>query len=377
MREIFIHGHNIVSSLGITTKENFDSLKQNLSGIKNHNTGKIYGDLPLSLIDKNRFKANVQNQIKDFEAYSFFEQIMLWSAKDALSDSNIDTASERTLFIISTTKGNIEELKTKEGRVSDKVKLWHSARKIAKYFGNTNEPMVVSNACVSGVMAVNIATQLLQDALYDHVVVIGGDVVSDFVIAGFMSFHALSSNACKPFDGKRDGLTLGEASGCIVLSSELISKFSVIGGANTNDANHISGPSRTAEGLFLAIQNTLNEAQLTANDIDFISAHGTATVYNDMMESIALKRHSLDNTPTNSFKGYWGHTLGASGIIEIVATLQSMEEGLLIKSYGYETPGETETINIVKRNTPKELKSVLKTAAGFGGANSSIIIKQA
>ena len=377
MREVFIHGHNIVSSLGITTKENFDSLKQNLSGIKNHNTGKIYGDLPLSLIDKNRFKANVQNQIKDFEAYSFFEQIMLWSAKDALSDSNIDTASERTLFIISTTKGNIEKLKTKEGRESDKVKLWHSARKIAKYFGNTNEPMVVSNACVSGVMAVNIATQLLQDALYDHVVVIGGDVVSDFVIAGFMSFHALSSNACKPFDGKRDGLTLGEASGCIVLSSELISKFSVIGGANTNDANHISGPSRTAEGLFLAIQNTLNEAQLTANDIDFISAHGTATVYNDMMESIALKRHSLDNTPTNSFKGYWGHTLGASGIIEIVATLQSMEEGLLIKSYGYETPGETETINIVKRNTPKELKSVLKTAAGFGGANSSIIIKQA
>jgi len=376
MQKVYIHSHNIISSLGFNSQENFEQLKANQSGIKMHFTGNIYKELPLSLIDKQKFNTKYKDLISSLDQLTFFEQLLVASAHDALSKSGIDASSNRTVFIISTTKGNIEYLKDKAQRNSNQYSLWSSARKVATHFQNTNEPIVVSNACVSGVMAVNVATQLLQSKAYDHAVVIGGDVVSDFVISGFMSFMALSAKPCKPFDAKRDGLTLGEAAGCLVLSSKKSSDFEILGGSNTNDANHISGPSRTAEGLYLSITNALNEAQLEPKDIDFVSAHGTATVYNDMMESIALNRHGLQDTFVNSFKGYWGHTLGASGIIEIVATLKSMEEGLLIKSLGYEEAGNTESINIVSSNIEAKPKTILKTSAGFGGANSSIIIKK-
>jgi len=377
MKKVYIQSDCMISSLGLNTEENFNNLQKNISGIKMHFTGDIYKELPLSLIDKSEFIQKAKNQINEFDSYTFFEQIMLWSASDALSKSNIKADSKRTIFIISTTKGNVEFLKTPEGRQSNEFALWHSAKRISSYFENPNEPIVVSNACVSGVMAVNTANQLLQSGAYDHAVVIGADVVSDFVIAGFMSFMALSSQACKPFDDHRDGLSLGEGAGCLILSSKLPSDIFITGGANANDANHISGPSRTAEGLYLAMQNAMKEAAITADEIDYISAHGTATMYNDEMESIAIQRCGLQQVPVNSFKGYWGHTLGASGIIEIIASVKSMRENLLIKSLGFDRKDNGEALNIIAENTGKELKTLIKTAAGFGGANSAIIIQKA
>ncbi|MCK5857161.1 MAG: beta-ketoacyl synthase [Bacteroidales bacterium] len=376
MRKVYIQSDNIVSSLGITSEENFNALVDNSTGVKMNYTGNIYKELPLSLIDKEAFIKKSESSIRNFQSYTFFEQIMIWSAVDALSKVNIDASSDRTIFVISTTKGNIDNLKTKEGRQSDNYKLWYSAKRVCDYFSNNNEAVVVSNACVSGVMAVNTAAQLLQTGAFDHAVVIGADVVSDFVIAGFMSFMALSPKPCKPFDDNRDGLSLGEAAGCLVLSTEEHSDIAIIGGANANDANHISGPSRTAEGLYLAIESSMKEARITASDIDYVSAHGTATMYNDEMESIALNRHGLQQTPVNSFKGYWGHTLGASGIIEIVASIKSMENKLLIKSLGFDEKNNGEQINVISKNITKEVNIVLKTAAGFGGANSSIILKK-
>ena len=382
-QNIYIQSTNITSSLGFNTDDNFSALKQNISGIKYHNAGDVYGDLPLSLIDKKSF-ADVVGRIIDIPSnYTYFEQLLIWSAYDAISKSNIDVDSDRTIFVISTTKGNIEGLKNKEDRKSDSYKLWHSAKRVSEYFNNKNTPIIVSNACVSGVMALNVSSQLLQSKMYDNAVVIGGDVASNFVISGFMSFMALSSKACKPFDENRDGLTLGEASGCIVLSTASStntinndSSIVMAGGSNTNDANHISGPSRTGEGLFLSINNSLEEAGINASEIDFISAHGTATNYNDEMEAIALSRSNLNSTPVNSFKGYWGHTLGASGIIEVVASVESIKNSLLIKSLGFSSKGTTDKLNIVEENTEKQINTILKTSAGFGGANSSIIIKK-
>ena len=374
---IYIQGTNITSSLGFNTDENFDALKNNSSGIKKHNTGHVYGDLPLSLVNKQTLVNNISEVLENINSYTYFEQLLIWSAYDAISKSDINVESDRTIFVISTTKGNIENLKNKDNRKTDSYKLWHSAKRVSEYFNNKNIPIVVSNACVSGVMALNISSLLLQNKMYDNAIVIGGDVVSDFVISGFMSFLTLSNEACKPFDENRDGLTLGEASGCIILSTESNGANVVIaGGSNSNDANHISGPSRTGEGLFLSISNSLKEAEIKTSDIDFVSAHGTATNYNDEMEAIALSRHNLNSTPINSFKGFWGHTLGASGIIEVVASVESLKNNLLIKSLGYTNKGTTEQLNIVEENTVMEVNTILKTAAGFGGANSSIIIKK-
>lgn len=377
MEKIFIQGTNICSSLGFSTKENYDTIKKNRSGIKTQYSGDIYGDIPLSRIDKETFTSKIKSVLPSIIDYTFFEQLLIWSVFDALSNSAIDASSDKTIFVISTTKGNIEDLKNNKEEIPKTYKLWNSAQKVSKYFNNKNTPTVISNACVSGVMALNVSTQLLDVDMYDNAIVVGGDLVSDFVVSGFMSFLALSSNPCRPFDKERNGLTLGEASGCIVLSKKCNqSKFIIAGGSNTNDANHISGPSRTGEGMYLAIDNCLKESNIKPTEIDFISAHGTATNYNDEMEAIALTRHGLNNTLTNSFKGYWGHTLGASGVIEVIASVESMSDNVVIKSLGFSKQGTTDKLNIAVENEKKNLNVVLKTSAGFGGVNSAIIIRK-
>jgi len=110
--------------------------------------------------------------------------------------------------------------------------------------------------------------------------------------------------------------------------------------------------------------------------IDYISAHGTATPYNDEMESIALSRSGLDSVPVNSFKGYWGHTLGAAGIIEIAAGLHSIHNNILYKTLGYETPGTSHPISVIDHNLNASVNNFLKIASGFGGSNAALIISK-
>jgi 3-oxoacyl-[acyl-carrier-protein] synthase-1 len=145
----------------------------------------------------------------------------------------------------------------------------------------------------------------------------------------------------------------------------------IINGSGSNDANHISGPSRTGEGLFIAIKNTFE-----GEKIDFISAHGTATPYNDDMESIALYRAGINQVPVNSYKGFIGHTLGAAGIIESIYCFESMNNNLLIKTAGYENPGTVEKLNVIRENATAKLIYVLKTASGFGGSNAAVLFRK-
>jgi len=212
--------------------------------------------------------------------------------------------------------------------------------------------------------------------LYKNVIVSGCDVLSEFIVSGFQSFYSLSKSVCKPFDIDRTGLTLGEGAGTVVLSSDpdicLDPLIEIVNGAGSNDANHISGPSRTGEGLYIAI----NEVLKGSTDIDYISAHGTATPYNDDMESIALSRNNLTQIPVNSFKGFIGHTLGAAGIIESIFCFESMRENKLIKTYGLENAGTVEKINIFTENKQQPVNKVLKTASGFGGSNAAILFRK-
>jgi 3-oxoacyl-[acyl-carrier-protein] synthase-1 len=228
------------------------------------------------------------------------------------------------------------------------------------------------------VLALNYAAGLLEDGKYDHVIVSGVDIVSRFVVSGFMSFLSLSPDPCKPFDKDREGLSLGEGAGTIILSREKSNKESIVfkGGSTANDANHISGPSRNGEGSFIAIQRALKEAGVSANQIDHISAHGTATVYNDEMESISISRHALEQVPVNSFKGYWGHTLGAAGIIETAALLHEMRSNTLIRSAGYSNHGVSRPITVIDETHEKELNVCLKMASGFGGSNAAMILQK-
>jgi 3-oxoacyl-[acyl-carrier-protein] synthase-1 len=146
------------------------------------------------------------------------------------------------------------------------------------------------------------------------------------------------------------------------------------GGSVSNDANHISGPSRTGEELWLAIRRSLEQSGMDAADIDFISAHGTATRYNDEMEAKAFHLASMEHIPLNSLKGYYGHTLGAAGILESIITIHSMKENIIFPTLGYSTPGTEMPVNVVSEIRKSNLRRTLKTASGFGGCNAALIM---
>ena len=302
--------------------------------------------------------------------YTLFERLCILSAKDAIDRAGINPSDDDCIFVISTTKGNVEFLETDV--LDERCHLTTSAAKISKFFKNYNNPLVVSNACISGVCAQITAVRFLLTGKYKKAVIIGCDVLSKFIISGFQSFKALSPNECKPYDKNRVGLNLGEAAGTIVLKQTETSENSWIYVASSihNDANHISGPSRTGEGAFRVLKDILREVDV--NSVVCVNAHGTATPYNDEMESIALHRAGLDKVPVNGLKGYLGHTLGAAGIIETILSTMSLDAHVILPTRGFEECGTSYPLNISNKIQETNGKTFIKILSGFGGSNAAI-----
>jgi 3-oxoacyl-[acyl-carrier-protein] synthase I len=374
MKEIFIASDNLITSLGFSTGENLERMLGGETGILPWDDRSL-SPAPFwaSRVADDRLR-QLLSSFASPEAFTRFEQMVICSIKSALDEASIKPGDEKTLLILSTTKGNIDLLSGKKENGS--IYLWETARKIQSFFKLANEPLVVSNACVSGVLALITAARLIREGKYNRVIVAGADVVSEFVLSGFNSFLSLSNGPCKPFDKNRQGLSLGEAAGTIILTNDESDipgpvKMKIGYGFSANDANHISGPSRTGEGLYRAISRTLEKNGIK---VDYISAHGTATPYNDDMESIAINRAGLQDIPVNSFKGFWGHTLGAAGVIESIATSWCIANNRLIRTLGLEEPGVAEPVSVILENREAYLHTGLKIASGFGGSNAALII---
>lgn len=282
----------------------------------------------------------------------------------------LDEFNSETQLIFTTTKGDIEANDVREKN------LWFTAQEIAKALNLKKEPIVVSCACISGVSGVGLASQLLATGSIESALVLGADLVSDFIFSGFFSFKAISSNLCKPYHADRDGLNLGEGFAAVYLDSNSSGAIAqVCGFAESNDANHISGPSRDGEGLRIAIDKALKKANVDVSEIDAVSSHGTATVYNDEMESIAYNRMQI-KAPVTSFKAFTGHTLGAAGLIEIALCVEAFNKSVWPCMIDTENMGISGEIVLLKENLSLDLKYILKTASGFGGCNAAIVIKK-
>ncbi len=371
-RDVFVIADNIVSPIGSTTAENILSLKNGESGVRQHsNTNILPGTFSASLFSPSHIFLEEEGD------YTKFEQLLIASVTDAVRELSEIVSSERTLLIISSTKGNISLLETKahSAGLYQRIALYTSAGLVARHFGFVNTPIIISNACISGVVAIITGMRLLQSGDYDHAIVVGADVISKFVLSGFGSFQALSNELCKPFDKDRKGINLGEGAATVVLSTVANNRdnLKILGGAISNDANHISGPSRTGEELAWAINEALTEADLTNADISFISAHGTATLYNDEMEANAINIAGMQTIPVNSLKGYYGHTLGAAGLIETVVSLHSLKEGIILPTPGFQNSGVSKPLNVNAQMLKGPLTNGLKTASGFGGCNAALI----
>ena len=308
------------------------------------------------------------------------EQLMIASLHDVVQRSGVKLDA-RTGLIIATTKGNIDALAKASQFPAERAELAELGKQVASHFGIPNTPVILSNACVSGLLALVVARRFIENGTYDHVLVTTGDLLSEFVLSGFNAFQALSAEPCRPYCVRRGGINLGEAvaSALVTRDATFFSEDNVriVGSGSCNDANHISGPSRTGEGLFRSISLAMQEADVTPDDLQLISAHGTATVFNDEMESIAFKRSGLSHVPLHSLKGYFGHCLGAAGLLETLIAAQCLYQGRTIASAGFAELGVSQPLNVIIRSGDADMRRFIKTASGFGGCNTAVVFERA
>lgn len=380
MVKTFVSHNNILSSLGFDSETVIDNISNGISGLEKYEIASILPEpFCASLISLEKVEGEF-NKIGDASKFTKLEQMLILSLKNVIDASNIPL-NEKVGLLISTTKGNIDVLENESKFPESRAYLSELGKTIQNFFDFKNEAIVLSNACVSGVLALSVAKRFISERKYDHVFITSGDLVTKFILSGFNSFQALSAEPCKPYDKYRVGINLGEVAASVLVTSsaENLPKEAVeiLGDATCNDANHISGPSRTGEGLFRSVKSALKEANINANEVDYISAHGTATPFNDEMEAIAFSRLGMEQVPLNSLKGFFGHTLGASGLLETIVGMHSMEKNILFISKGFDELGVSKNINVIKNNITKKLDVFLKTASGFGGCNTAVIFKKA
>jgi len=373
---VYISDTNCITPLGFDVASNWNAMLEGQSGIKQHSKLGMLENFYASRIEDEKLNESFSKIESNVAGFTRLEKMMILALKPLVDRQKI---TSKTAFVFSTTKGNVTLLDDERVSISE-AKLATLAQKIATYFGFLTQPIVISNACVSGIMAVAISKRMMQAGAYDDAFIVAGDEISEFVLSGFNSFQAMSAKPCKPYDNCRDGVTLGEAVAAVYMTKTAsinnAFQYKVIGDGAINDANHISGPSRTGEGLFRSMNSAFKEANISTQSIGFISAHGTATLYNDEMEAIAFNRKEMGMTPLHSLKGYYGHTLGASGLLETVMAIESANNNQLIPSLGFEELGVSQSVNIIRNFEAKEINYFLKTASGFGGCNTAVIFEK-
>lgn len=361
----YIIADNIISPLGETSEENYLSVKAGRSGIRAYEPGTC--NIPEGFYASLLFE--------DFETLALRSaQKAIANAQKTMGNARLELKGKRTAFILSSTKGNIEE----------NISLADSAQKIASQLGIDAKPIVVCNACISGLSALILGNRLIDSGLYDAAIVCGCDTPRQFILSGFQSLKALSPEPCRPFDMERMGLNLGEAAATLILSKNPIqgNSWRMGDGFIRNDAFHISTPSKTADGLYLSLQRTLEsftkEISSTCKQIDmkehlaFINAHGTATLFNDQMESVAIGRAGLSELPANAYKSFWGHTMGAAGILETIISMKAIDDDTILGTRGFSELGVSGKMNICAENRPTDKKGFIKMLSGFGGCNATI-----
>ena len=360
---------NITSPLGLTTEQNYAAVKRGETGLKI-----MDGCLGVPRRLCVGIFPEAQRASLLLKGFSWFESLVFHSVKDALSRCPVNPASPRTVLILGTSTAGVEEL----GDVPEKDRNYLApdvaAKKVAASLGFVNDPITVSNACISGATAQMLADRLIASGYYDTAVVCGVDVLSAFVLAGFDSLKALSPTECRPFDIERLGLNIGECAATVVLSrdpDEDAGSWYIQAGCLNNDAYHVSAPIPSGDGVCRAIKKILspeNKASLAC-----VAAHGTATMFNDQMESKAIESAGLGDLPTTALKPHYGHTFGASGIVEAIITMCSLDEGLLLPVLGFEELGVSGRIKVCSQREHTDKTAFIKLQSGFGGCNGAMI----
>ncbi len=396
-KKVVITGMGIVSSIGMSTEENFDSLIREKSGISvienidtiHKNTIKV-GEIKFS----NQQLAQRLN-IAENNAYSRTSLLGILAIKEALKQAKIPENQICNLGLVSAssvggmdmTERYFYQYETDESirKYITTHNIGEVTHQIADYFGLKNIVTSVSTACSSSANALMTAANLIRTGRVESVIAGGADALSKFTINGFNTLMILSDSNCTPFDQHRKGLNLGEAGAYLILESEEVAHKNgrkilaeLSGWGNANDAYHQTASSENGEGAFLAMQKALNSAKLQPSDIDYVNAHGTATLNNDLSESKALIRiFGEEKMPDfSSTKAFTGHTLAVASSVEAIFSVLALLNNVVYANLNYQTPMEEVCLRPQTTTKYKKINHVLSNSFGFGGNCSALIFSK-
>jgi 3-oxoacyl-[acyl-carrier-protein] synthase-1 len=279
-------------------------------------------------------------------------------------------------LVLASTKGDLGGIARPGDGLGRPARL---ARRLAAQLGLRGVAASVSCACASGLVALSLAARRLALGEHERLLVVGVDVLEEFILAGFGSLHALDPDACRPFDAARRGVTLGEGAAAMLLTIHAGESLgaALVGHGGANDACHVTGPDRQGAGLALAATRAVRSAGLDAAAIDLVHLHGTATVANDATEALGLVTTFGGRTPPAfGTKGQTGHTLGASGVLEAIVAIEALHRATIPANHGLRTTDVDARLDLVQspRSLPRA-RHALKVASGFGGVQAAIVIQ--
>ena len=297
-----------------------------------------------------------------------------------------DLIPRDALCLLATTIGEIEYLERAvlaEGAGVEESCPARLLSKIEEKLKLTKPGLVVSAACSSAGVAIAEAANMIASGEQTAGLVVACDSVSEFLVSGFSSLLALDIQRARPFDQNRAGLSIGEAAGYVLLMSETRALNerrkilgTVAGWGLSNDANHMTGPSRDGLALAKAIEQALKKAAVDSESVANISAHGTGTLYNDAMEIKAFKTVFAKALPTYSMKGAIGHTMAAAGLIEVLVALKSLDEQQIPATMGVSQVDEEACGWVSAEAQAARGDYALSTNSGFGGVNVALLLKR-
>ena len=373
----------------------------------------------ITAFDTENLSVKIAGELSNFDAQDHFDRKELRkldpftvyhmvSSSEAITQAgltqNIDM--DRVGVIIGSGVGGIQTLEdqcnTYLSRGQRRVSPFFVPRMIANIaagnlaikYGFKGPNQTIISACASGTDAIGLAARTIQYGDADVMITGGTEAsITGLTISGFANIKALSTrnedpeSASRPFDAERDGFVLGEGSASIVLEelshaekrgASILAEL--VGYGSTDDAFHITQPSEGGKGAIKAMQNALDDANLSVNDIDYINAHGTSTPFNDKTESAAIASLFGEHTKklkVSSTKSMVGHALGASGALEAIACIQAIQNDILPPTINYTNPDPECTLDYVPNNSQEStINAAMSNSFGFGGHNGVIVMKK-
>lgn len=395
---VFVAGTGIISAIGNNVAECLDALQNERAGMgQMHHFDSVHRQrLPVAEVKLSNEELSVLAGLPKTKSRTAL--LSMIAAREALQDAGVENISSlRTGFISANSVGGMDKTEkffteflpdNNKGRLRDVInhECGSITELVADALGIKDYITTISTACSSSANAIFFGARLIKNNILDLVVAGGTDSLTKFTLNGFNTLMILDEKFCQPFDENRRGLNLGEGAGYIVLVSEKVAvslkKKPIVklsGYHNANDAYHQTASSPDGTGSYLAMSEALKKSGLQPAEIDYINLHGTGTQNNDIAEGTAIKR--LFNSPypkMSSTKTFTGHTLGASGGIEAVFSVLSLQHGVVYPNLRLETPMKDLPFNVETKFIKNiEVKHVLSNSFGFGGNCSSLIFSKA